>query len=166
MRRHPGADQRGVDVGEHRAQQRSGRPDLHLLQQVDPDRAVVPLLGQGHLDVDAQDAEPHGVQTLVQVQLRDRPVGLPRFETVGTVEALQGGVDEVLVGVAAHHPPHVAARVAVLQHPRHHQVWPDAGDDAEPARLRDRAGESPVRDGDTHAALDDRRETVCSAHDE
>ena len=45
VRRQAGTDEDDVDVGEHRAVEGRGRPELDLLEQVDADGAVVAVLG-------------------------------------------------------------------------------------------------------------------------
>jgi hypothetical protein len=51
----------------------------------------------------------------------------------------------------------VAAEVAILEAPGKNVVERRAGDDPQVAQARDGLREPPIRDGDTHAALDDLR---------
>ena len=56
-----------------------------------------------------------------------------------------------------HRVGHMAADVAGLQAAGEDDREQCAGDDSELAELRDGAGETPVGDGDAHAALNDER---------
>ena len=160
LRGHSGADQDDVDVGRHGADQRRGRPQLDLLEQVDADDAVVTLFREPHLHVGAEGAEPYGVDLLVQVEAGYGSEAGAFGAALGPVVTVEGLFHEDLVGVVRDGPPDVAAGVAVLQHARDEQVRPDARDHTEPAGPGDGGGELPAGDPDPHAALDDRRDDV------
>ena len=165
MGRDARAHEHRVDAGKHGSEQGCGGPDLHLLQQVDADGAVMAFLRQRHLDVGAERRQPDGVRLLVQVELGDGAVRLTGRQAVRAEEALERRLGIRLVGVRRKDTADMAAGVAVLQHARDEQVGSDAGDDTEPTGLRHRARESPMGDGNTHTALDDFGERVCAAHD-
>jgi hypothetical protein len=63
-----------------------------------------------------------------------------------------------------HRSPNVTSGISVLKAPDEHRVHSRSRDDAELPSARDGICESPVRDGDAHAALDDLREPIERWH--
>ena len=125
------ADEDVVDAGEHRPQAGERDRQLDLAQVVDPDRAVVSLLGE----VDLAEVGHHGEllqrHRRLQGEHRHDPVG-PTRRATGRQEV---GVEDPL-GQRRHRergqrPPDMAALVAVLQAPGVDDVQRRARDDSE-----------------------------------
>ncbi len=71
-----GADEDVVNPGEHRTVGRRRGRHLNLLQIVDPDQAVVPLLGEEHFHEIGHDHKISGEAARIQRQPRHQAEGL------------------------------------------------------------------------------------------
>ena len=157
LSRDPGAHQHIVNARQHGAIGRGGSGHLDFLQVVDPDKAVVTLLGQVYLDEVAGDrqlgtgrvrAQPQPGNGAERLPVRD-PAGheVPPQHTVGHAgqREFSQRAPDVPPGVAALQP---AGQHRVQGHPGHHAEMPGRGH---------RAGQPPAGDSHPHAALDERR---------
>ncbi|MFD2357714.1 hypothetical protein ACFSTC_63200 [Nonomuraea ferruginea] len=131
-----GADQHVVDPGQHRAVDGGGRGHLDLLQVVDADQSVVPLLGQVHLGEVGHHGQLVQRAALPQAQPGHGPVrralgDAARHEVApqhprGHLGHREGGQRpaQVSAGIAPLQPP---GQGEVQGRPRHHAQLPGAG---------------------------------------
>ena len=142
-----------VDAPEHRAVEHRRRRHLDLLEEVDADDAVVPLLGEPHLGERGDDGEFHRAGARPHAGLgngRVRRAGA----AVGAEVPSEDRLDHPGDGEVRERAPDVPARVPVLEAVGDDDVERRTRDDAELTRGCDGAGEPPRRDGDPHPALD------------
>ena len=161
--RDAGAHQHVVDAGQHRAVDRGQVRRLDLLEVVDADGIGVSFLCQIDLDeVGDHDQRLPGHRRLVRAHLHAAP-GLAIGLAAGNVVGVPDVFGELRHGEVIERAAHVAARIALLQAARQHLVEGRAADHAELTFERHRPRQPPVRDPDTHAALDDAHDGIVPA---
>ncbi len=163
LERNAGAHEDIADAGEHRpVERRQGRQD-DLLQQVDANPAVVPFAGEVDLDEARQDVEPQELAARLQGGTGDLGEVRAGGDAAGHEVALHDPIDELPVRKAGQRAAQVAARIPELQAAGELHVERRARNHAERAPGRDGARQTPARDADPHAALNDFRMT-CFVH--
>ena len=150
-----GADEHVVHSGQHRPVTGERDRQFDLTQVIDAHHAVVPLLGQEHLD----EVRRHR-------QLLQRPAGAQRGAGYRPERRLRGPAGGPEVGrqdpvgdpryrERGEGASHMSTGVTELEPPRTDDLQGGAGDHTELSGPGDRAGQRPSGDGDPHAALDD-----------
>ena len=158
--RDAGADEHGVHPREHRAVDGVGHRHLDLLQVVDADQPVVPLLGQPHLDEVGQHRQLLDAAALAQAQPRHRRVRHAGRPSAGPQVTSQDALDDRRHGERGHRATDRPVEVTVLEPPGQHQVQRGPRHDAELPAPGHRGRQAPRRHRDTHPALDDRGQRV------
>jgi hypothetical protein len=161
-----GAHDHDVDSREHRPVQRCEIGHLHLRQQVEPDRSGVALFREPHLREVGKHRHP--LPRVADALLVHRKILVRRdSRTAGWVEVPpKDFLSNVGHGERGDRASHVAPGIAVLESSHENRVEHRTGDDTELTCSCDGASKPPVRDGDTHAALNDAREREGKGHTE
>ncbi|MCR6494332.1 hypothetical protein [Cellulomonas sp. P24] len=153
--RDAGPHQDDVDPGEHRPVGGGRGGHLHLLEEVDADRAVVTVLREPYLDEVGDHRELLRGLVLTEREPRDGGVGGAVRAAVGPEVPLEHSRSDRGDGERGEGAPDAAVAVAVLQAAGDHEVERRAGDHPEVAGAGDLGREAPRGDPDAHAAEDD-----------
>ena len=159
--RDPGRDTRAhqnvVDTGQHRAVDGGKMGNLQLFQIVDAHGVAVTLACQPDFHEVADHVEFKRLPRNVTAGHREAEVrGRSRF-AAGDVELIQNAVSNRRHRKRAQRSPHVATGVAVLQTARKNLIQCCTRHDAQLAGPGNRTRQSPIRNSNTHATLNDLR---------
>ncbi len=156
--RDTGAHQDHVDARQHRAVQQREVGQLHLGQEVHPDRPVVAFLGQEDLGERTQRRDQLPFEPGRVMVNREEPVGRIRLPSVRQEEPLDDGFGHAGNREPRQRAAKMAPDIAVLQPADEGRVERGAGNDTQLAMKGDGPGQLPPGDADPHAALNDRGE--------
>jgi hypothetical protein len=157
--RNPRSHEDRGDSREHRAP--NGREDRKrdLLEVVDPDGSRVTFAREEHLGEVRHDAELDELLRGARPRVhRNPPVRRPLGTSVRREPPVQDTRRHRGERKGRERTAHRAVRVAVLQPAREEDVQGRPRDDSQLADAGHRVREDPVRDPDTHPALDDLRQ--------
>lgn len=144
-----------VHAGEHRAVGSAGRRHLDLLEEVDPDEAVVAFLGKPDLGEVGHHGELHRRGVRIQAQLGHGRVGLVQRPPARAKVPPEGPLGHLRHREVLERSSDVTTLVAILQPAGDDHVERGTRNHPQLPSLSDFAGQLPGRDRDPHAPLDD-----------
>ena len=162
LRGDPGPHQHIIHIGKHRPVRRTRRGHLNLLQEVDPDHAVMTLLGQPHLGEVGHYRQLQVRRVRTHAQLGDGDVRLTGGSATFTEVPAQHSLRYRRHRERRQGAPRIATHVSILQPSGDHDVQCRPRDHAELAKLRHHPHRLPRGHSHTHAAQDDHRPAAVS----
>jgi hypothetical protein len=148
-------DKHVIDPGEQGAVRGGGRGHLQFLHQVDPDKALMALLGQEDLDEAGRHRQVGGTLARVQRGPGRRHERLPGTDATGYQVTVQDLLGHAGAGEVGERPGDVASRVTELEPASHKGVQANSRDHAELTGQGDSSRQAPTGNADPHAPLDD-----------